>query len=330
MNCKFIKKRATNLQLIDLSKFIMALAVVAIHCDVSSLDSLFCRYFTFVVPLFFVFSGYLMFMKYEEKGVDYILTFTKKILLMWCLWTLIYLPLTILEHIKIGSGIMSSISTIIQSTIFEGKNLMSPHMWYLHSLIVYSFLIWILLKRGFSVELITGIGFFLAFTGYKFSHIIMHDDNSTTFKIVKLYYHIFITNRLLHSLFYISIGLIIKKYQTRLRPYKLLFGIIGVFLPLIVLHTFPFFSYIVTFLLAIFLLNTNIAIKLPYKWFRYMSTAIYFLHMYIIALIQYGLNSITETNFTLRFIIVSTLTFVVATILVNFSTKSALLKHLFG
>lgn len=95
----------TEYRILDLMKFVMAVVVIAIHIrpEVSfsnhSVKIIFEGIYSLAVPFFFMASGFLLFRKaripLEDVGKARILSYLKRMLKLYVVWTLIYLPLTI-------------------------------------------------------------------------------------------------------------------------------------------------------------------------------------------------------------------------------------------
>jgi len=96
-----------NLKIIDLFKLVMAIGVVAIHTEpVVAFNSnlwlwvVSIVYHILPVPFFFMASGYLLFRKIELPlncdGKIVLKRYLKKIARLYIVWTILFLPLTII------------------------------------------------------------------------------------------------------------------------------------------------------------------------------------------------------------------------------------------
>ena len=91
----------TNYKLLDLMKFICAFLVIGIHTrpfqvvsDVA--DKLFYYDISnYAVPFFYACTGYFLIVRQQNKGVHEKICFRiKKVLRLYVIWSIIYLPLT--------------------------------------------------------------------------------------------------------------------------------------------------------------------------------------------------------------------------------------------
>ena len=130
-------EKRKNYNGIDVVKLLMALCVVAIHLTPfamfgENVSFLFDKVLTrAAVPFFFCSSGFFLKMKLDRvtSNLEYktqILKFAKRILFMYFLWTIIYLP-CIIFWFKAESQTLLS---FFQKCIFDGSYL---HLWYLPS-----------------------------------------------------------------------------------------------------------------------------------------------------------------------------------------------------
>ena len=128
---------------IDLLKFIMALAVVAIHVkpfETSSLlSSIFKPWTSAAVPVFFLISAFLLFNKVErlsgggQKRIA-ILNFTKRIGILYMVWFVIDLPYIIANKGYFTSyGVMESIGVFVKDLLLSAT---FPGSWFLSALVV--------------------------------------------------------------------------------------------------------------------------------------------------------------------------------------------------
>lgn len=154
--------------LLDLSKFIAALFVVAIHVHPFYDLNDFLGYFVseilsrFAVPFFFMTSGFFFIKKIEKKkGKEYF----KKILTLYLVWSLLYLPIIIVDVIYGNTNI--SLLGYCFNLLITGSYY---HLWYLTALIYSLILIYFLkdFPRGLLFLIAVSSLFFLLGTSYQF------------------------------------------------------------------------------------------------------------------------------------------------------------------
>jgi peptidoglycan/LPS O-acetylase OafA/YrhL len=129
----------------------MAIAVVAIHthllenCKNDIIIKIYSSIVELAVPFFFLTSGFLLSAKMSfsfNKKNDIIRTKkqTKKIVKMYILWTLIYLPLAVYHLLSSETSPVRATLIYIKGFIFVGEQYNSWPLWYLLSTI-YAFAI---------------------------------------------------------------------------------------------------------------------------------------------------------------------------------------------
>ena len=135
---------------IDIAKYVSALLVVCIHTypllEVSeTLNTFFiqviCR---MAVPFFFVSSGYFFFQKEfasKEESLDYLIRYEKRLFKIYAIWTIVYLPYTILDYAHSGFRLYHVLS-YLRDVVLNGSYY---HLWFLPALMLGTFIVWILL-----------------------------------------------------------------------------------------------------------------------------------------------------------------------------------------
>ena len=137
---------------IDIAKYIAALLVVCIHTypfiDISETFNTYwmhivCR---MAVPFFFTVSGFFFFKKWSENEEDNLVAlkeFIKRLLRIYGIWTIIYLPLTIVNYISAGAPWYSVIGWL-RDLILNGSYY---HLWFFPALIIGTVIVYELYKR---------------------------------------------------------------------------------------------------------------------------------------------------------------------------------------
>ena len=162
MICKTVKERADemwNFQIqcefcgggygnLDLIKMPLALLIVFRHIgQMFCFEDVYWRYFintisTIGVTSFFIISGFLFFRKPadEVRLKKQVL----RILKLYICWSLIYSPVIIYRYLKAGIAFPQAIVDFIQKSLFSGSYY---HLWYLPSLIVAIYIVYILREK---------------------------------------------------------------------------------------------------------------------------------------------------------------------------------------
>ena len=214
---------------IDMCKFIMAFVVIAIHTNpvVNIKNQVIIQIVmiiqNFAVPFFFVASGFFLYYRQDisvKETKEHFKRYLKKIIRLYCVWTIISLPLTVYGYYISGDGILHCIFSYIKYFFFVGKLYNSYHLWYLLALIYAIVIIWVLLERNLSLETI----FVIAFGFFTFSKIMLFlmDKENMLGGVLKsfseLYQFIFNKGNIFTGMIYVCIGMRIanrKKYINR-------------------------------------------------------------------------------------------------------------------
>ena len=125
-----------NLNGLDLFKFIGALLVLMLHVNPFGADTyegsiLRNLISPIAVPFFFAASGYLWYQRYKEKGKSSGIKAIRKNLRLYILWSILYLPLTVLGWVLHGQLDVNTVFVWIKEFIFEGSYLT---IWFLNAL----------------------------------------------------------------------------------------------------------------------------------------------------------------------------------------------------
>ena len=303
-----IKEKSTesNYKLIDLLKFICAFLVIGIHtrpfqASSNLLDPFFYYDISnYAVPFFYACTGYFLIVKSSgEKLHTKLIIRCKKILRIYMVWSVIYLPLTISGWIIEGGLDPTYLLLCLRNFIFVGDNFYSWTLWYLNGLIFALLLIDILLRK-FSVKQIVSFGAFVYLIGIGLTILNGHLESLPLFleRPIDLYFSLFVTTRngLFQSFVFVAFGMLMAETEKTnglklsikngllaggIYIVKVGFSLIGggqYFSKILDLSTFWFLFELV--ICACKIVNFR---GLFYKQLRGMSETIYFVHMYFVA-----------------------------------------------
>lgn len=218
-----MEKQNTNYKLLDLLKFICAFLVIGIHTrpflavsDVA--DKLFNYDISnYAVPFFYACTGYFLIVKQQNEHMHKKIRFrVKKVLKLYMVWSIIYLPLTFYGWLIEGNKEPAYLLRCLRNFIFVGENFYSWTLWYLNGLIFALILIDLLLKK-LSIKQIVKFGSVMYVLGIVLTMFYGHLDKLPTIlsSIVKLYFAIFVTTRngLFQSLAFVSIGMLVAEIE---------------------------------------------------------------------------------------------------------------------
>ena len=171
---------------IDTLKLFFSLVVVWIHTGVGDLGGL----TLLAVPFFFAVSGFFLFGKiFNEPDVNQrkrtIVSWMRKTLRLYLLWSLIYLPYAIYGYFQDHTPFIKAIAIYCRDLVFVGEHYMSWPLWYLLGMLWSGLIIYLACQFRIPFWVLCLIAVFLCF-GKRF---ILQDTFAT------YYYLIFKTSR---------------------------------------------------------------------------------------------------------------------------------------
>ena len=131
---------------IDLSKYILSLMVVAIHVAPARgfWYELMIPVLRLAVPLFFMISGYLLFVRMKEldhdKQNEALMKYLFRILKLYLAWLILLFPVTVWNRKYFSEGIFAGLKKILKGFVFGST---FPASWYLMALIIGTALVYI-------------------------------------------------------------------------------------------------------------------------------------------------------------------------------------------
>ena len=81
---------------------------------------------------------------------------------MYVVWTLVYLPFAVLYYYRASYSVADAVLEYFNNFLFTGETPLAWHMWYMHTLIVSVFLLWLLSYTRIGIEIFSSIVFFVA------------------------------------------------------------------------------------------------------------------------------------------------------------------------
>ena len=298
-----VSKR-TILPGIDIMKLIMSLFVVAIHVRLSCIFDGRGRYlldllFSIAVPYFFVVFGYLMVITSGniKKNI-------RRIFKIYVIWTLIYLPLSIYGEWTYSNNLLKIGGKLLKNFLFLGESFYSWQLWFLLACVVGLFIIFLLQRiTNNDIEIIICLAI-LYLTGMIMDWFHENGNNN----LLTLYYSVFRTTRngVFYGALYIQIGIMIAKYKKIIQaryavPLMIFFVIADVlidnaYISKIILLPISFCAFCVSTQIG-YGLRSQISVAI-----RKLSTGIYLLHMYFVAIYRVGfVKQSTQYNYLLAF-----------------------------
>lgn len=305
--------RQTEFYAVDLVKFIMAICVIAIHTNplVNFNNIYVINFYNFflslAVPFFFVTSAYLLFSKMNipfsfSKNKDSIKRYILKILRLYIVWNIIYIPISIFWYIDSDKSLIFSIAHYIRGFFFIGEHFYSWILWYLLSTIYSMGFIYYLLKRKFAIINIFIIATIVFLIGMGFSYLVYNQEMFTGIvllmsKFIKI---VFGSGRLLTGMIYLALGILFATYINKFNFSIWISLICLIFLFVTSIYNyfggFPFIKLITVFFLFHFAVNIKLKKRIVYKNLRLASTVMYFTHMIFFFLWSYCFGSFKGSN----------------------------------
>lgn len=275
-----------NYNTIDITKFVMAFLVVAIHTHPENgienkliLDIINCIY-SIAVPFFFVASGFFLYNKLKtqdyENQLIYIRGWINRIARLYIIWTIIYLPYAIIGFYKDDITLIKCIIVYLRNVLLVGENFLSWPLWYLLAMIVVGCIYYVFIKFRINWKTTVLMAIFLVIGG-----IILENEGwgiyFTLFKTTK--------NGLFVGFPYMVLGFSIAKYgiiksKLFLLFFMLCFGVMSYFEITIAEYglVYAFFSFI---------LNIELHDKADDRYLnaRTISLVVYLVHMIWVGMI---------------------------------------------
>ena len=265
----------------------MAIIVVAVHTHPQTVsgNSVWENFFSFLfqlpVPFFFVVSGFFLWNKIVSSDIGQKLTRIRKwlrhVLLLYVLWTVLYLPYTIYGFWIEQTGIVTSFAIFFRNFLFVGENYYSWPLWYLQGMCVAGTIIYVFIKTGLGIKSMMAFALVLVCSGF---YLDWCHDNGSGNAIVSLYYKLFQSTRngFFQGFPYMMIGILIAEkgcFKNKLLlvgfVMSAVFWIKGYSLALM-----PLMYFCIQSLLRLPIVSQRFPFTAPY---RIMSNVIYFTHM---------------------------------------------------
>lgn len=309
---------------IDLWKYIMALAVVAIHYKPFFKDveyPLPIKWFIeLAVPFFFTVSGFLLGgslnkCSSRDEVRSFLISRSKHFFRIFFLWLLIYLPLTFYYYLDQGTEAAEAISHYVYNIIFFGESPYAWPLWFIYSMaIVYGCLsfCWGRKWRLYLLSTLFLISYLSVYCATIYPGLapeIVH--------ILKT-----LTARTLGGGIYILTGLLFYRWRN-LHKGRLLLSILLIAVSLIIFFLkLPFWQPIGG--LGVVISGLYISLPRTPIWLglRYQSMWIYYIHMYILTAIVFIFHIINMRNHAVFLITIYTATITAAFILYKLQTIS--------
>lgn len=279
---------------IDVCKLVMAILVVAIHtnpmvaCENGTILSVYNSLVSLAVPFFFIASGFFLGKKMtatigDEENLKTIKSYLFRIIKLYLLWTIIYLPLTIYDYVVSGDSIAYCIALFVRGLFLIGEHYNSWILWYLLSTIYALTFIYFMCKMKVSRKILLLVSTIVLLIGFSLDSLVSYTGELAAFlSFIKKFVILSIdSGRIFRGVFFITIGVLFSKKEISL---KLCYPIclIGFLLNIIF---DGFLGNVCLAISSIALFGIAMTIKGKknkcFPIMRQCSTVIYFIHLYV-------------------------------------------------
>lgn len=300
-----MEKKTANYNFSNMMRFIFSIVVIGHHTKTLTflwtgnnyIDSMMSIFLEAGLPFFFLNMGYSLAEKinfYDCKTVDllkikYVLKGTIK---EYIKWSIVYLPLAIVEYIQTGNSPIYSFFSYLKGFFFKGEHYNSWMLWFLLSFIYSLGFIYLLLKKKINFKKISIISIFIGMFSIVLAkyNIYEFQPSSTILKYLLLIIkHTIDNGRILTGFLYVSIGIILEKTNIEIIPSIIL----AVLCVMIYCVSGMVIKSICSICFSSLFLLICLDIKLSNKYDRIcnilkeLSTTNYYLHMYAFTLFYF-------------------------------------------
>lgn len=328
---------------IDLTKFVLALLVVAGHTHPFraiknvAFNQIWEATLLLVVPYFFMAAGFFLFTKVYKKEdkneqLNIIWPYLKRVAKLYIYWTAIFLPITIWWYCTNDLPFQKDIVLFIRGTFFFGENYYSWPLWFLLSMIYGIALTYLLILINLKLRTIFFISILLFIMANVFNYLVKgQNDNNLLLQIGKAVKYLFLTGRLFTGMFYLLIGGLIGLNRIHLSK-------VALFCMTAVAILFQFFKIEIisplTFgLLPIVLFYLTINLNLEHvknnAFLRKCSTVLYFTHMIVFFLYSLAFKDIPYFGWD-AFLVSVIVPIILTPLIIRNEERFPVLKELFG
>ena len=329
---------------VDLTKFICAFLILCIHWEPfaglnNTLNSVTVNFLArLAVPFFFIASGFFAFRKIDSDNVDLSVTWksVKKLLKLYLILSVIYLPFTIVEVVKADN--LNEALNILLSWI---KNMFFTagygFLWYLPATAFAVFAVAVMLKKKISFKVIISLGIVLFAVGLLgqtyFGAIKPLSEYEGLWHILKCIRDIIVTTRngLFEGLLFVALGAALA--HRRIKERGLWSSLIGFVISLGLLFTesyllstldwkleYDMYIFMVPAAFFLFEIALNVNFNKPNlsRCFRIYSTLFYLTHMLVVEL-AFALELQTKMPSIISFVLIAVTTLALDSIIIKLS-----------
>lgn len=341
---------------LDIAKFACAAIVVAIHTKPLSwmgpglaqgvVEAVECV----AVPFFFVTSSFLCFRGVDlsefagpsgrgSAGARRARATIRKLLRLYVVWSLVYLPVTILGFVLSGTRWQVALLAFARGFLLVGENFCSWPLWYLLASVTAFSIVYSMLRGGASWRAILAIGIVASAMGYAMQGL--RGCGGLLGQALDLYFLAFINvrNGLFVGLPYVSVGLAIAAKRRAIAEMHPVWGLtlaVAGFAGCLFVSPDVHLPFCATFSVGVFVLATGRE-GAAHPFLRASSTVVYLTHMLVAVVAVFGVAGGREASLLdngvsgpLLFVIAWGGSLVISALVCRISSKNGWLRGLFG
>lgn len=286
---------------------------------------------TIAVPIYFIISGYLFFSKpFSVQRLKHQLL---RILKLYLVWTVVYVPLVIRQRVLDGTSLFRGILAFVQAFIFSGSYF---HLWFLPSLMFTLVFVSLIrnIKKCYAAIIVATLFIIGLNESYRFIFPQFTD-------ISEIYEKVFLTTRngLFFGTIYVYLGYIFVQCKIEIKRSRAVLGIAVSMLLLFFEAIFLFeyrgisvtnltvFALPVSVYTFIFVQRQEVDIKdEKLLYLRKLSTVLFCVHPIVIMFFAFVNKHIVAISTPCTFVLVILGSTFVSVIIVNFSKKYKLIS----
>ena len=264
------------------------------------------------VPFFFIASAFLCFRGLSEEdfaasssyGSIRVRKTAFKLLELYLIWTVLYLPVTVFGNLLYGNGLLHGLLAFARGTLLVGQNFCSWPLWYLLAGTVAFSLVYFCLRGGVASKTMVGAAFLLLLLGY---FVMCAADRGEVPDVIavpaRLYEKLFLTTRngLFEGFFYVAVGAVFGMRHKRLESmsaFCLVVGFVSGVAGCVLVNPDAHLPFCALAGICLFLLSVRRhgASLSPHIGARNASTIIYLTHMIFAVLFVYVICGGTDPD----------------------------------
>ena len=345
------QKKDKNYNGIDVAKFICSLLVVAIHVDpfgatensiLVYLNFGIQQYFArFAVPFFFIASGFFLYKKVskEKKDAEYSKKYIIRLLKLYFLWTIIYLPISIYKITNDPDGVLQGVVNFLRNFLLVGSY---TQLWYLNALIIATIIIVLLYRKAQpnTILIISFVLYLIGLFGNSWFGLLspLKGMLPTVWSVFSFVKKVIVTTRngVFFGFLFVSLGICFAHYGNKIEKKV---AIVGFILSMVLFGVEVFFlkyknipslgNDIFLFLIpsAFFLFSYCEQVDLQdnkiYKVLRIISSLMFYTHMWVAFIINKMISviNINLNKTCINFVAVTIVTLIISYLIYRLSTK---------